>query len=270
MKLRDFRVGLRVLLKDPVYSLVAVLGLAVGLAVFLLLLGYGRYSWEYNSQIPDASDVYVVKQRNNLQLGTPWYDQAPLFLLTAAHSVPGVTGATAYLTWFPLTMNIDGRLQRVKSLTVLPGFAELMGLRAIKGDVDAALSRPDSFAITEGAAIRLFGTTDVLGRAVLLRLDAIDQNTSVARIAAVLADPPANTTIPYETLNGPNLGLMPQFMRTEAASGQSAWPGNLLLRVRPGASISAVTAILQRAADTAPSTRKVPPEMKDRLAACRA
>jgi len=44
---------------------------------------------------------------------------------------------------------------------------------------------------------------------VLLRLDAVDQNRSVARIAAVLRDPPANTTIPYETLNGPNLALMP-------------------------------------------------------------
>ncbi len=265
MKLRDFRVGLRVLLKDPVFSLVALLGLAIGLAVFLLLLGYARYCWEYNSQIPDAADVYVVKQRNNLELGTPWYDQAPLFLLNAAHSTPGVTGATAYLTWFPLTVNVNGRLRRLRSLTVLPGFAELMGLHALKGDVHAALSRPDSFAITEGAAIRLFGTTDVLGRVVLLRLDAIDQNTSVARIAAVLPDPPANTTIPYETLNGPNLGLMPRFMRTEAASGQSAWPGNLLLRVRPGTSISAVTAVLQRAADTAPSARKMPPEIKDRL-----
>jgi hypothetical protein len=83
MKAQDFRIGLRLLLKDPAYSLVAVLGLAVGLAVFLLLLGFARYCWQYNSQVPDADDVYIVKQRNNLELGTPWYDQAPLLLLVA-------------------------------------------------------------------------------------------------------------------------------------------------------------------------------------------
>jgi putative ABC transport system permease protein len=267
MSLQDFRIGWRLLLEDPVYSLVSILGLAVGLAVFLLLLGFARYSWEYNSQVPDADDVYIVKQRNNLELGTPWSDQTPLLLLTAARAAPGVTNATAYLTWFPLTLQVKGQLRRLRSLTVLPGFAELMGLHALQGDLDAALSRPDSFAITEGAAIRLFGTADVLGRTVLLRLDAVDQNTSVARIAAVLRDPPANTTIPYETLNGPNLGLIPQFMRAEALSGQSAWPANLLLRVLPGSSSAAATEALQQAADTAPGLLKAFAEMKDRLGA---
>jgi cell division protein FtsX len=265
VKVQDFRVGLRLLLKDPTYSLVAVLGLAVGLAVCLLLLGYARYSWEYNSQVPDADEVYIVKQRNNLELGAPWYDQAPLLLVSAASHVPGVTNATGYLTWFPLTVEANGQLRRLRSLTVLPGFAELMGLRARQGDLGGALSRPDSFAITEAAAIRLFGTSDVLGRTVLLRLDATDQTSSIARIAAVLPDPPANTTIPYETLSGPNLGLMPQFIRAEATSGQSEWPGNLLVRVRPGSSLTATTEALQQAADKAPSAQKVPPEMKDRL-----
>src|ERR1700704_5490214 len=73
MKLQDFRVGLRILAKDPVYSLVSVLGLA-------------SYSWHYNVHIPDADNVYIVKQRNNLELGAPWYDQAPLLLLTVANT----------------------------------------------------------------------------------------------------------------------------------------------------------------------------------------
>jgi len=265
MNLQDFRSGLRLLLEDPAYSLVSVIGLAVGLAVSLLLLGYARYCFEYNADVPDADDVYIVKQRNNAQLGTTWSDQAPLVLLTAARATPGVTNATAYLTWFPLTLEVEGQLRKLRSLTVLPGFAELMGLHALQGDLDAALSRPDSFAITEGAAMRLFGTTNVLGRTAQLRLDATDQTTSLARIAAVLRDPPANTTIPYETLNGPNLGLIPQFMQAEALNGQSVWPGNLLLRLSPGSSSTDVTEALQQAADTAPSLQKAFAALKDRV-----
>jgi hypothetical protein len=50
LRLQDFRIGARILLADPVYSLVAVLGLGIGLAVCLLLLGFARYSWSYDAQ----------------------------------------------------------------------------------------------------------------------------------------------------------------------------------------------------------------------------
>ncbi len=265
MTLQDFRVGLRILVKDPIYSLVAVLGLGVGLAVCLLLLGFARYSWGYDSYVPDADAVYIVKHRYNLELGAPWYDQAPLGLLTVAKTAPGVASASGYLTWFPLTVEVNGQLRKLRSLTVLPGFARMMGLQAIKGNVEEALSRPDSFAITAEAAVRLFGTTDVLGRTVLLRLDASDQNRSSARIGAVLRTPPANTTIPFETLNGPGLGLVPQMHRGEIAGGESAWLANLLIRVRPGASVAAITESLQQAVDRGLWVPKLPPEMLARL-----
>jgi putative ABC transport system permease protein len=265
MKLRDFRVGFRILVKDPAYSLVAILGLGVGLAVCLLLLGYARYCWQYNAQVPDADNVYIVKQRNNMELGAPWRDQAPLLLLTAAKAAPGVMSASAYLTWFPLTVEVDGQLRKLNGLTALPGFAELLGLRVLKGDLQEALSRPDSFAITEGAAMRLFGTTDVLGRTLLLRLDAIDQNRSSARIAAILRDQPPNTTIPFDTLNGPSLALIPQVHQVEMRSGASTWPGNLLIHVRSAASLSAVTETLQQAFDNAPAEKRISSAMSNRL-----
>lgn len=264
MKLQDFRVGLRVLAKDPVFSLVSIVGLGVGLGVCLLLLGYARYCWQYNAHVPDSDNVYVVKHRDNLKLGTPWYDQVPLLLLAAARTAPGVTNASAYVSWFPLTVAVNGELRNLKSLTVLPGFSELMGLQAMKGDLNEALSQPDAIAITEDTAIRLFGTSDVLGRTLLLRLSAVDENRSTARIVAILRNPPANTTIPFETLNGPNLGLVPPSMRDELV-GESRWPGYLLVRLQPGTSPAAVSAVLQRAADEAPGIQKVPPEMKDRL-----
>jgi putative ABC transport system permease protein len=264
MKLRDFRVGLRILAKDPVYSLVSILGLGVGLGVCLLLLAYARYCWQYNAHVPDADNVYIVKHRNNRQPGTPWYDQAPLFLLAAARTAPGVTNAGGYVSWLPLTVEVNGQLRKLRSLTVLPGFAGIMGLRAIKGDLNEALSRPDSIAITENTAIRLFGTSDVLGRTLLLRLSAVDANRSTARIAAILRNPPTNTTIPFETLNGPSLSLMPPVLHNELI-GESDWRAYLLVRLRAGTSLAAVREVLQHAADTAPSAQKIPPEVRERL-----
>jgi len=138
MRLQDFRVGIRILLADPVYSVVAVLGLGVGLAVCLLLLGFARYSWSYDAQVPDVDNVYIVKERNNFEAGAPWRDMAPLMLRETARLAPGVTNATGYLNWLPLTLQVHGELHQVQSLTALPGFAELMGLHAIKGDLGQA------------------------------------------------------------------------------------------------------------------------------------
>ncbi len=91
------------------HSLVAVLGLAVGLAAFLLLSGFARYSWSYNAQVPDAEHVYLIKHRFNVEAGRRWWDKAPMMLREAARATPGVTDATGYLGWFPLNIPVDGQ-----------------------------------------------------------------------------------------------------------------------------------------------------------------
>jgi putative ABC transport system permease protein len=265
MKLQDFRVGARLLAESPVYSLVAVLGLAVGLAVCLLLLGYARYSWQYNAYVPDADNVYLVKQRNNFAIGAAWIDECPVLLRNVAATLPGVTTSSGYLPWFPLTAQVDGHLFRLRNVTVLPGFVEMMGIRAISGDLTDALSRPDSFVVTRSAALRLFGTENVLGRTAVLK--SAEALTVTGRIGAVVPDPPANSTIRYEALLGLNLSLLPRFMAAEALTGKLGFPGNLLLRIQPGASLEAITAALQRAVDEAPVFRKkISPETRDKLA----
>ena len=238
------------------HSLVAVLGLAVGLAAFLLLSGFARYSWSYNAQVPDAEHVYFVKHRFNVEAGRRWWDKAPMVLREAALATPGVTDATGYLGWFPLNIQVDGQLQKLRSVTVLPRFAEMMGLQAVKGDLVEALTRPDAFAITESAAKRLFGTKDVLGRAFLLNSV---ETKGVARIAAILRDPQANTTIPYESLNGLNLSLIPPMFRDEAMHGKMGWPGHMLIRLHPDASVEAVTENLQKFMDQAVLRLNLPP-----------
>jgi putative ABC transport system permease protein len=270
MKLEDFRVGLRVLLADPAYSLVTILGLGVGLAVCLLLLSFARYSWQYDAHVPDADQVYVVKRRQNLELGAPWSDQAPVLLREVANATPGVTAASGYLTWFPVTVKAKGGQPRsINALTVLPGFGEMMGLRTMEGDLEEALSRPDSFAIAESAAIRAFGTADVLGRAVTLSTVDDGQrgkpSACTVRIAAILRNSPSNTTIPFEALHGPDHCLVPTWMGEEALVGEHGFPGNLLVRVRPDASLGDITAALQRAVDDAPAVRRMLAEWKESL-----
>jgi putative ABC transport system permease protein len=84
MKLRDFRIGWRLLVKEPGYSAVVILGLSIGFAVCFLLLGYVRYCLSYDSAVPQAQQIYLIENRFNL-IGKPaWYELSPIPFLQVA------------------------------------------------------------------------------------------------------------------------------------------------------------------------------------------
>ena len=245
--------------------MVVVGGLAIGVAACLLLLGLVRYSWEYNADVPDVAHVFVVKQRLNSAPAAPWYDQAPLLLRPAALQLPGMVDATSYLPSGPqeqsdgkLIVRVKGQLQQLQSLTVLPGFANMLGLQARQGSLKAALARPESFALTEQAALRLFGTVEALGR-------TIQVEGKLLRAGAILRSPATNTTLPFEVLLGVNSVLLEKEVRQQMLTGEQGWSGKVSIRVRPGASLAAITDGLQQAVDRSPGIQKIEPEVRTRL-----
>lgn len=258
MKLDDFRIGLRHLVREPGYSAIAILGLSVGFAACLLLLGYVQYSWRYDAHVPQVEQIYVVKQRFNVDPVAPWFDQAPLLLRTIALKTPGVDDATAFFRPEAPTVKVGGALHKMPSLLVLPHFAQVLGLRAIEGDLEAALSRPEGLGLTASTARRLFGAAPALDRTVQI-------GDKVLRVAAILPDPPANTTIPFEALYGVTSVLNDPGMRTELQTGEHGAWGRLLLRISNPDAVPQVAAALQRALDTAPAVQGVAPDVRARL-----
>lgn len=257
----DLRLAWRALLAEPAYAAIAVLGLGVGLAACLLLLGYVRHAWQYNAAIADVDTLYVVKLRNHIDPASPWFDQAPLLLRGVATATPGVTAATAFVPARPngagLAMRVDGRLHELPTLAVMAGFAETLGLRALAGDVPGTLARPDQLVLTADGARRLFGSEHVLGR-------TLEVQGKLLRVGAIV---PSNgpTTMPFQALVGVNSAAMdPVFARE--MDGASGWWGKMLLRVAPGTDPQGIAAALQAAADRAPVLHDYPPEVKARLA----
>ena len=257
----DFRIAWRTLIQEPAYTLAVMLGLSAGLAACLLLLGFVRYSLEYDAQVPDADNIYVVRHRFNVDPSEPEYDLAPMFLRAAALQLPGVVDATCYIPArqevLPLAVRIDRKILRVRALTVIPGFQQVLGLRTLYGDIAVALERPDQIVLTAAAAQRLFATADVVGR-------VLHAEGKPLRVGAVVATPPSNTTIPFELLFGVNSTFADE-VRHEMLTGEHGWMGKLLIRVRPGASVAALTDSLQQVVDRTPSVQSFPPDVMARL-----
>src|SRR5450830_701057 len=135
----DFRIGWRTLIQQPAYTLTVILSLSIGLAASLLLLGFVRFSMSYNADIPNVDQLYVVNHYYNVSAERPKYEAAPLFLRAIAMNTPGVKDATSYLpirpAERPLLVRVQGGLQRLSGLVMLPGFDSTLGLQALQGNL---------------------------------------------------------------------------------------------------------------------------------------
>jgi ABC-type antimicrobial peptide transport system permease subunit len=242
MTLRDFRIGWRLLVGEPAYSAVVVAGLALGFAACFLLLGFVLYTFGYNSQVPGADRVYLIKQRVNVFPRPDWETDTGRPLRDIALK-SGLADDAAILTDVGAPLLADGRLHRLDLKAVDPFFAAIFGIAALEGDLRAALERPDGLALTRQAALKLFGDTHALGRTVRLEGEPL-------QIKAILADPSANTTQAYEALLGSagNAAREPRLDKDDIG-----WrSGRIYVRLKPGASVAALVKVLQDATDRSP------------------
>jgi hypothetical protein len=237
MKLRNVRLAWRLLAREPVYSAVAVLGLAVALAACFLLFGLVRYAWTHNAAIRDADRIYVVKERRNLLPRPDWGESAPPPLRQLA-TASGLAQDGTSAKPFQLAARIGEQMVQVNLAVAAPNYVRFFGIRVLAGDADAALARPDALVVSRAEALRLFGTTDALGKVM-----SIDGTPFVVR--AVIADMPANTSPEFDLL----LGEGRHGWDREAADKRAAWSRRerLYLRTAPGADPEALQQALEQA-----------------------
>jgi ABC-type antimicrobial peptide transport system permease subunit len=236
VKLRNMRLAWRLLAREPVYSAVAVLGLAVALAACFLLFGLVRYAWSYNDAIAGADGIYTVKERRNIFPRADWGENGPPPLAGKAASATLVQAATSARSE-RLGVRIGARFVQLKVAVVDANYLDFFGVRAIAGDANAALARPDALVLGRSEAERLFGTADALGKVL-----TIAGTPFVVR--AVIADLPANTSPDFGAL----LGKGVHSWDPPPKSSQDAWSqrARLYLRPAPGADAAQLGAALER------------------------
>jgi len=239
MSLRNLRLAWRLLGKEPAYSAVAVLGLAVALAACFLLAGLVRYAWTYNDAIPGSGAIYTVKERRKLFPRPEWGESGPAPLARAALAaglVLDATGARRATVGARVDGPGQGRLRRIELAVVEANYLRFFGIKAIAGDADAALARPDALVLARAEALRLFGTSDALGK--VLRIEG-----RPFTVRAILPDLPDNTSPDFRILRGKGV----HSWYTPPATAQDAWfaLGRLYLKPAPGVQAARLAAALE-------------------------
>lgn len=206
IKLKDFRMGWRLLVKQPAYSAIMVIGLTIGFAVCFLALAFVNFENSVDSQVPAIDEVYVLKARPNWGLAF-WRENVPLSMMRSLQKNKNVA-ATAVMP-YQASIRVNDVVSNVEMTLADPAFPVVFGVAAAQGDLNAALTRPDALALSVDTARRLFGNAPALGRSVQVGGNAL-------QVVAILPEAPETSSIKVKALAGFGSSAWPQAARLKA------------------------------------------------------
>jgi len=193
-----FLTAWRNLLRNRIYSVINLSGLALGVACCLLI---GRYVWheyQYDRFHPDGEQLYFVAQASIEDQGVRWNGTAPIMGDMLLKDIPEVQSLVRMHENGGLVAVGEGErlVQRqIDNIRYVDStFFDLLGFELLRGDPRVALSRPNQVVITEHWAQFFFGQQDPMGK--FLRVG--DKLTY--QVTGVVADPPETSTIQFDLL----------------------------------------------------------------------
>lgn len=235
-------VGLRSLAKNRLYSVINIVGLAIGLAACLMILLFVRYELSYDNWVPNHRDVYQVQS---------WYKSRETgredrFQMTAfaagkalAAQFPEISHEVFVMNSAPVILNGGEALATQDYFYVDANFLDVVALPLLRGD-RRALDQVGTILLTESEARKRFGTDDVVGRTMSVVAKGI---TWDYRVGGVLKDLPKNSALRLNAIVRIDIR---SFMAKEL-QGLECWScqfGYSFVRLRPGADVAAMAARL--------------------------
>jgi len=193
----NFKIALRNLWRNRTSSIINIGGLAIGLSSCLLLLLYAGYEYGYDKQFRDSGNVYQAMVNAYDESGnvanTHGFTQNVLASALQAE-LAGLSEVARTTEAYKRLVTYQGNNMKLDNRYADPAFLKVFDYQYISGNPEKALSDPNSIILTESAAKRLFGTADVLNRAVKF------ENQVDLKVTAVIKNLPANVSYPFETL----------------------------------------------------------------------
>ena len=196
MLINYIKIAFRNLKKNRGYTLINILGLAVGIASCIIILLFVWNELGYDKFYNNADSIYrvFVKSSINGQESSNCKTAAPLGK-TLVSDFPEVIAYTRIGFFGNHVLNYRDKLFRERRLyTADSNFFNFFSISLTNGDPENALSRPNSIVMTESAAKKYFGNTDPVGKIL-----NVDSRTSYM-VTGVMKDFPTNSSFRCDML----------------------------------------------------------------------
>ncbi len=194
------KVAIRNLLKNRFYNLVNIGGLAVGLASCVLIMLFVVHELSYDEWIPEKDRVYRAQSRTAFP-GAPENDREtipPVVAGLMAEQLDELELSTRLISQ-NTAMSVAGRAFQQGVSVTDPDVFEMFGITLIEGDKATALDAPDAIVLDERSALRMFGTTAIVGETIKVNGQHLFKVTGVMPNWPELSDLDVEALVPFST-----------------------------------------------------------------------
>jgi ABC-type antimicrobial peptide transport system permease subunit len=190
----------RSIVRNKLFSVINIVGLAISMSVGLLLIGLLSDMNKYDKFHKNYDKIYRVISKN-IYLGradNTYYASTSLRAGQAIQeSVPGIENMAILYRGFGGDIKSGEKTVPLKGHWANESFFKVFTFPMISGDPSTALREPYSIVVTQESAKKLFGDTDALGKAVIRPGDKGDREYIVT---GVIEDIPAFSHIKFDVL----------------------------------------------------------------------
>lgn len=210
-----FRVAIRNIARNKVFTFLNVVGLAIGMAASLLILLWVQDELSYDRFNRKAENIYRVEEdqfysgeRYHVTVtpqpsGPVWKEKIPEIVEQARiNRLPRI-----------LFRNEDKVFFESSIVASDSGLFSMFTLPLLRGDPETALSAPYSIVLSEKLADKYFGDTNPLGRTVTL------ENRYQFMVTGVMKEIPSNSIFDFE-------GVIPFSFLREIGAVSNSWGNN--------------------------------------------
>jgi putative ABC transport system permease protein len=231
-----FTIAIRQIVREKLYSVIYILGLAVGLACVIVIGLYVRHETTFDEHWRDADRIYRIsadraptgfsaRPAANVQPAGPQLEED---FPEAIEETARIWGARVRLKLDDRTFYHDGFRWADQS------FFDLFDVEWLEGDSRTALETPFSVVLTESAAQKYFGDRNPLGETLLL------ETTWPITVTGVIRDLPSDTHLSATAIASLDSGF--EVLGDSYENNWSFTNFHTYVRLRPGADIESIGA----------------------------
>ncbi len=156
------KTAIRFLLRNPWISVINITGLAIGLAVFILIMLYVRNELRYD-KFNENLDSVCRYERISEDSESAWTTSA--MGLDIQEAIPEIVSFVRFKHWTDMYLDYGEKKYNIPNIALVDStFFDLFSLEMVKGNPKTALVRPLTAVITESMAAIIFGEEDPVGK----------------------------------------------------------------------------------------------------------
>lgn len=191
-----FKIAIRSLFKNSVYSFINIAGLSIGIACSILILLWVVDELTFDTFFSKYDRIYQLKQNSKVDSGISTRPYIPLPLFEILQQQDSRIKEAAITINQSALLTVGEHKLNKNGLDVSESFLKIFDFEMIQGDPKTVLTDPRSIILTQSTAKALFGTEDALGKMVQVKIE----NNEELKVTGIIADPPSNTSFAIDFL----------------------------------------------------------------------